>query len=222
MPAVEILLEHPPCLVVCKPAGLLTQAPAGIDSLEWRVREHLFRRDGRPRGAHLGVVHRLDRPATGALLLGLTRVATRELSRQVAERQVHKVYWAVVEGGVEPLAGTWIDHMRKVPDEARAELAEAGQPGAKQAVLDYLVRKRGDGWSWLEIVLGTGRTHQIRLQAASRGHPVLGDTQYGATAPFPAPSVALHARSLGFRHPRTGEVVTVEAPVPAAWGAFVP
>ena len=222
MTNVDILLEQPPCLVVAKPAGVLTQAPAGIDSLEWRVREYLFRRDGRPRGAHLGVVHRLDRPASGALLLGLTRVATRALSRQVAERQVQKVYWALAEGSVEPATGTWTDHMRKVPGEARAELVPPDHPGAKQADLQYRVRGVGDNWTWIEIVLGTGRTHQVRLQAASRGHPVLGDTQYGAVAAFEASAIALHARSLGFRHPRTDEIVTVVAPTPSVWDAFVP
>src|SRR6185436_15426330 len=97
-------------------------------------------------------------------------------------------------------------------------------PRGKRAVMRYRVLERGDMGSWLEVELETGRTHQIRVQAASRGHPVLGDIQYGATRPFGKQfederlrAIALHARQLGFNHPMTGEAVDVVAPVPAAW-----
>ncbi len=222
----DILHEWGPCLVVGKPPGLLTQAPPGIDSLEARVRVFLQARDGRAAGAHLGVVHRLDRPASGALLLGLTPAATRKLSRQIEQRQVRKLYWALVGGA--PAAGAWSDHVRKVPDEPRAEIVPVEHPDARLATLHCRILQSGPGFTWLEIELETGRTHQIRLQAASRGHPVLGDAQYGSAVPFgeqPADprlrAIALHARLLGFRDPTTGEDVEVVAAPPAAWGGFL-
>jgi 23S rRNA pseudouridine1911/1915/1917 synthase len=223
-PGFSILHEHGPCLVVGKPSGLLTQAPPGIDCLEARIRTYLHARDGRPLTAHLGVVHRLDRPASGALLLGLTRRTTRALSRQMEQRQVRKLYWALVEGVVELPAGRWTDHLWKVPGEPRAEPVPADHRDARPAALRYRTLRTGPDWSWLEIELETGRTHQVRVQAASRGHPVLGDELYGSRAVFGArhedprrQAIALHARSLGFQDPVAGIAVEVVAPVADAW-----
>jgi len=211
-----ILYENGPCLVVAKPAGLLTQAPPGIDSLEMRIKAECGL-------DYLGVVHRLDRPATGAMVFGLTRKAAWKLSKQFEQRWVRKVYWVGVEGTVEPEDGAWVDTIRKVPDEPRAEIS----PDGREAVLRYTVRGRSAWGTWLEVELATGRTHQIRVQAASRGHPVLGDAQYGATASFgPAHddvrlrTIALHARRLCFRDPTSREDVTVVAPLPGAWQAL--
>jgi 23S rRNA pseudouridine1911/1915/1917 synthase len=209
----EILYENGPCLVVAKPAGLLTQAPPGIDSLEARIKQE--------RGAgYLGVVHRLDRPASGAMVFALTRKAAAKLSKQFEQRWVRKVYWVGVEGAVVPADGTWVDLIEKVPDEPRAEISPAG----REAVLRYVVRGGGAWGSWLEIELETGRTHQIRVQAASRGHPVLGDAQYGAAGAFGPRhdddrlrAIALHARSLSFRDPTSREDVTVTAALPPPW-----
>ncbi|MBK9305219.1 MAG: RNA pseudouridine synthase [bacterium] len=225
----DILYEQGPCLVVGKPPGLLTQAPPGIDCLEARVRAFLQARDGRAPGAHLGVVHRLDRPASGALLLGLAPAATRELSRQIEQRQVRKLYWALAGGAVAPAAGAWEDHVRKVPDEPRAEIVPADHPDARLAKLRYRALGCGPGFTRLEIALETGRTHQIRLQAASRGHPVLGDAQYGSDVPFGEQhddprlrAIALHARLLGFRDTTAGRDVEIVAEPPPAWSGFLP
>jgi len=222
-----ILHETPWLMVVAKPAGVLVQAPPGIDSLETRVRRFLTDRDRRPPDAHLGVVHRLDRPATGALLLGLRRVVTRKLSALFEAREVTKRYWVAVEGAVEPAAGTWTDHVRKLPDQARAELVAADHPEGRIAVLHYAVRGACPGGTWLEITLETGRTHQIRVQAAGRGRPVIGDREYGAHAAFGPDvadprerAIALHARELAFTDPETGEPVHATAPLPDTWQAL--
>jgi 23S rRNA pseudouridine1911/1915/1917 synthase len=209
---------------VSKRPGLPTQAPPGIDSLEVRVKEYLGDGPETPGDVYLGVPHRIDRPASGAIVFGKTRRATRALARQFERRLVGKVYWACVEGEVDPPAGTWKDFLRKVPDEARAEVVEADHPDARAALLRYRTMGSGPWGSWLAIELETGRTHQIRVQAASRGHPVLGDAQYGSTLLFGAQhddarmrAIALHARSLTFEHPRTRERVSVTAPVPEDW-----
>jgi 23S rRNA pseudouridine1911/1915/1917 synthase len=219
----DILYEHGPCLVVCKPPGVLTQAPPGIDSLEVRIKRFLQARDG-VREAYLGVPHRLDRPASGALVVGKDLRTTRKLGEQFEKRKVHKVYWACVAGCVSPQSGTWEDFMIKVSGEPRGEIVGQGHPQSRRAVLHYRVLRAATWGTWLEIELETGRTHQVRVQAASRGHPVLGDIQYGSTARFGPQhedererAIALHARSLTFRDPATRETVTVTAPIADYW-----
>ena len=226
----DVLLDDPPVLVLNKPGGLLTQAPAYLDSMERRVRE-LFRQqqEGENEGrVYVGVPHRLDRPASGALVVGRNLRATQRLSEQFAGRVVEKVYWALVQGRVEPDSGTWQDFMRKVPGEARAEKLDADHPDARLGVLHYHVCERSADWTRLEIRLETGRTHQIRLQCGLRGYPILGDSLYGATLPFGpvtdderARWIALHARRLTFSHTKRREPVQVVAPLPVWWNDHV-
>jgi RluA family pseudouridine synthase len=225
----DILYEQGHVLAVDKPGGVLTQAPPGIDSLEVRVKRFLAHRHDDGRIVYLGVPHRLDRPASGVLLLGLSIRTTRRLAEQFEGRLVRKTYLALVEGQVDPPQGTWTDYLRKVEGEARSEVVAPDAPGGRIAVLHYRRIGHHAGVSCLEIELETGRTHQIRVQAASRGFPILGDAQYGARQPFgPATDdprdrwIALHARSLEFRHPGTHEMVSVSAPLPTAWANASP
>ena len=216
----EVLYEDGPCLVVNKPPGILTQAPPGIDSLEVRIKAYFgLQPEGPKYKNYLGVPHRLDRPASGAMVFGRTVKATRRLAEQFERREVKKIYWALVEGLVEPADGTWEDHIRKVPGAARAEIVDAGHPEGRLAILHYRTLGATASGCWLEIELETGRTHQIRIQAASRAHPVLGDAQYGSTVSFGAQhddqrrrAVALHARSLAFCHPTNRQHVEITAP----------
>ncbi|HEX7447184.1 MAG TPA: RluA family pseudouridine synthase [Pirellulales bacterium] len=227
MSEIELLYESGPCLVVLKPAGLATQAPPRFDSLEKRLRAWLARRDPRPDHVYLAVPHRLDRPVSGVMLFATRRRAAFKISRQFERREVQKTYWACVTGQVQPPEGTWIDHMRKIYGRPRAEIVAPGDAGAQLAVLRYRTLGMTRWGSWLEIELETGRTHQIRVQAASRGHAVLGDAFYGSEAPFGEQhaderlrAIALHGRALGFKHPTSGEAVTVVAEPGAAWAAL--
>jgi len=226
----EVLYQDGPCLVVNKPAGLLTQAPRGIDSLEVRIKEFYRLREKKPAEAniYLGLAHRIDRPVTGAIVFARHVRAARKLCSQFADRTVSKTYWAVVQGKVTPNEGTWTDYLHKQPGMAQVEVVDSDHPAAKEAILRYRVLWQGEmllhTGSWLEIELLTGRTHQIRIQAASRGHAVLGDGQYGSQIPFGTQhpelrdrAIALHARQLGFRHPMSGKAVDVLAPLSADW-----
>ncbi len=226
-PGFEVLYDRGPCLVVNKPAGLLTQAPAGIDSLEVRVKDFYRRREQKEGKIYLGVPHRLDRPVSGAIVLARHVRAAQRISRQFEDRTISKLYWAVVEGKVEPDEGTWTDYLHKRHGMAQAIVVPADDERGKRAVLHYRVLARLEERTWLEIELETGRTHQIRIQSASRGHAVVGDTQYGATQPFGEQyederlrTIALHARGLGFSDPMTREPVSVVAPTPVAWNAL--
>ncbi len=220
----DILYEEGPCLVLNKPGGLPTQAPPGIDSLEVRIKEFLRVREAKPGKVYLGVPHRLDRPVSGALVVAKHVRAARRLSEQFEGRMVEKIYWAVVEGEVLPDQGTWTDRVGKIPNEPRAILVDQDHPESKSAVLSYRVLGRQAGRSWLEIILETGRYHQIRVQTSARGFPILGDDLYGSTQPFGMPTeesrqrvIALHAWQLGFQHPMTRDKVRLNAPVPNAW-----
>lgn len=221
--AFEILYEEGPLLVINKPAGVATQAPPQFDSLEVRIRMFLAQRSGEAE-VYLGVPHRLDRPVSGVMLFATKRRTAFKLSRQFEKRSVEKRYWACVEGTVSPPEGTWADYLWKVHGQPRGVVVESTHPGALLAVLHYRTLGHHAGGSWLEINLETGRTHQIRVQASSRGHALLGDSHYDATTPFGEQTedlrlraIALHARSITFHNPTANERMTMEAPLPHAW-----
>lgn len=225
-PDFDIICEDGPCLVVNKPPGLLTQAPPGIDSLELRIKRFLKIRDEKPGRVYLGVPHRLDRPASGVMVFAKHVRAARRIAEQFESRRIEKVYWALVEGHVRPRKGTWRDYLRKIPDVAQAEVVSADEPEAREAVMHYRTVQRLASSTWLEIRLETGRMHQIRIQCASRGHALLGDTQYGSPTPFGEQyadqrlrAIALHSRSLAFDHPMTHIPMSFVAPLPLAWCA---
>jgi 23S rRNA pseudouridine1911/1915/1917 synthase len=137
---------------------------------------------------------------------------------------VEKVYWAVVESGLageppaRPLnpAGTLEDWLRKDPIAGVVEVVDPETEGAKQALLHYTVKAEHGGLTLLEIRPQTGRTHQLRVQLASRGRPVYGDRKYGSASSL-GPGIGLHARALTFLHPTRAEPVTLTADIPRAW-----
>jgi 23S rRNA pseudouridine1911/1915/1917 synthase len=229
LPPLDILYEDNHCLAVAKPAPLLTQGPPGVPSLEALAKAYLKERYHKPGNVYLGIPHRLDRPVSGVVLFARSTKAAQRLAEQFQGRQVRKVYWALVErspgGGLPPPEGTWEDWLRKVKEEARAEHVSPDAPDARLAVLHFRrLRERAED-ALLEIEPQTGRTHQIRVQAAVRGWPVRGDVLYGARLPFGPPAelprdrvIALHARSLTFLHPIRYEPLTLTAPLPETWG----
>jgi 23S rRNA pseudouridine1911/1915/1917 synthase len=220
-----ILFEDNHCLAVAKPAPLLTQGvPAGLPTLEAWVKDYLKAKYHKPGNVYLGVPHRLDRPVSGVVLFARNSKAARRLAEQFQQHQVTKVYWAVVDGDVQPAEGDWEDHLRKLPEEARAEVVPPDAAGAKLAALHYRVLRPLAGGTLLELRPRTGRMHQLRVQAASRGHPIRGDALYGATTPFGPPAelprdrvIGLHARGLTFLHPTRHEPVTLTAELPRSW-----
>jgi RluA family pseudouridine synthase len=226
-PAPEIVWEDGPCLVVNKPGGLQTQAPSGIDSMEFRLRRHLLERENRSGNMYIVPCHRLDRPVCGLILFARNVRAARRLATQFEHRTVRKAYWAFVEGTVTPAESRWTDFMRKIPGEPRSEIVSADHPDAQYAAMNYRVIESTPAGSLLDVDLETGRTHQIRLQAAARGWPIKGDVLYGAATPF-GPTVvderlrwiALWARQLAFIHPMSQAPIELVGPVPEPWRAL--
>lgn len=228
----HVLFEDNHCLAVAKPAGLLTQGvPPGLPTLEALAKDYLREKYGKTGRVYLGIPHRLDRPVSGVVLFARSTKSASRLAEQFRDRTVRKVYWALVEadltGGLPPLEGVWEDWLLKHPEEARTTVATPETPHARQARLLFRRLSEVSASALLELEPETGRMHQIRVQAASRGWPVLGDVQYGARRPFGPEAelprdrlIALHARSLTFLHPIRYEPVTVEAPLPAYWPAL--
>lgn len=228
-----LLHEDRHIVVVNKPAGLATQAPAGIASMESVVRHYLREKYAKSGHVYLGVPQRLDQSVSGVLVLARQTKAARRLHEQFQKRTVVKEYWALVTGQVEPASGKWEDWLRKVEGKARVEWVPAGTEGAKLAETDYRVLARAEGLTLLELRPRTGRMHQLRVQTAWRGYPIVGDLLYGSDRPFGWGSVdangrvlqiALHARRLTFRHPYHGDfgqLCTFEAPLPPPWQKYL-
>lgn len=223
----EILIDHPWFLVVNKPSGLLTQAVPGIPSVQTRLADQLQTDPSvKP---FVGIPHRLDRVTSGALVVARNQRALKRLCDQFASRTVTKIYHAVVHGTLSQASGRFVDWIRKIPDVAKAETIDPTHLDAREAILEYSVlgsceSSRGQNHSLVEIRLETGRMHQIRLQFALRGHPIVGDSLYGSDVRL-APEeteereqpIALHARTLEFRNPQNLEFVSASAPYPDIW-----
>ena len=217
LPPPNIIYEQRGIIVFNKPPGLLTQAPPGIDSLELRARQFLMKRDNSPSKIYLTPIHRLDRCVSGIVVFARNVRAAKRVSAQFQNRTVEKKYLARVEGRIEFEGELLQDFMRKVPDEARSEIVAQDHPDAKNAELKFEVRDREDTATLVEIELLTGRTHQIRLQFASRGHSILGDSLYESKIPFGEQTVdlrlrqiALHAWRIKLDHPIDDEQVELE------------
>jgi 23S rRNA pseudouridine1911/1915/1917 synthase len=219
-PPLEVLYEDNHLLAVVKPAGLATMGVApDRSSLLQRARQYVKERYQKPGNVYLGVVSRLDAPVTGVVLFARTSKAARRLAEQFRTRVVRKTYWAVVEGTVQPKTGECIDFVGRDERQRRMQVVGRAAPGAQEARLAYRRLKTDGGLSLLEVELQTGRKHQIRLQLARRGWPILGDKKYGSRGAFPA-GIALHARRLAIVHPVKGAAIEFVAPLPDCWRAF--
>jgi len=224
-----VLFEDNHCLAVAKPAPLLTQGvPPGIPTLESLAKAYLKDRYAKPGNVYLGIPHRLDRPVSGVVLFARNTKAAQRTAEQFQKHQVVKTYWAALEGTVHPEQGQWEDWLLKLEEEARSKKVSAGTPGARHAVLEYHRLATAPSMTLLEIRPRTGRMHQIRVQAAERGWPLVGEVYsgskmaFGPVATLPRERViALHARSLTFLHPIRFEPITVVAPLPDYW-KFMP
>jgi 23S rRNA pseudouridine1911/1915/1917 synthase len=209
----EVLYEDADVIAINKPAGMVVHTGAGQHS-GTLVNAVLHRfgmlstvgGDLRP-----GIVHRLDRFTSGVILVARSDAAHRNLAEQFASRQVEKIYVALVHESVKNEHGRIDTPIAR--DPVRRIRMTARLAHGRQAITSYQVLKRFEHFTFLEVKIGTGRTHQIRVHLASIGHPVVGDKLYGA----PASALGryfLHARQIAFTSPGTGERITVSAPLP--------
>ena len=203
--------EH--LLVIDKPPGLLSQPDhTGDVDVVSLGKDRLAGEDGAD--PFLGLVHRLDRPASGVMVLARTPDAARDLSRQFRERLVEKRYLVLVEGTLSGI-GTWTDYIAK-PDR-QPRLVDPDHSEGKRAVLEWQALTSSDDRTLLQVELHTGRPHQIRLQATSHGHSVVGDQRYGSTSSLGDRAIALHHAVLRVEHPVSPRRETFVAEPPAIW-----
>lgn len=212
-----ILHEDNDVIVVLKAHGLLTVATERErdTTAQAYLNVYLGQKKGEER---IQVVHRLDRETSGVLIFAKNAYAREQLKEQFAAHTVDRVYIAIVEGRMDPEAGTFSSYLRERRDLRMQSVAE--HPEAKFAVTHYRTIEANDRYSMLEVTLETGRKNQIRTHLSEAGHPVLGDRMYGSEV-NPIGRLALHAKLLGFDHPITRKHMVFTAPVPKAFrGVF--
>jgi len=218
--ACQVLYEDNHLLLINKPPGLAVMTGTGTSQSVHRwAAGYLKAKYKKPGKVYVGIVHRLDKPTSGILVLARTSKAAKRLAQQFRSETVEKVYWAIVEG-IFPGAQGALQHWLYRNDCARTVQASAqAVPGSRLAILHYRRCGIGRGLSWLELRPQTGRRHQIRAQLAHRGYPIYGDIKYGAKHSF-AGAIALHAHSLSILHPVTGQLLTFSAEPPHSWQRF--
>jgi 23S rRNA pseudouridine1911/1915/1917 synthase len=212
-----ILHEDNHLLALYKPAGLLVQGDqTGQPSLLDLGKAWLKERYNKPGEVFLGLVHRLDRPVAGVLIFCRTSKAARRVSEQFRLGKVAKYYLAILEGKLKADSGRLI-HQVERHDDRSSRIVTKRTSTSQEARLSYQLLDTIGTKSLVQINLETGRHHQIRLQMAHIGHPVLGDLRYGASAPLPQKQIALFARRLTVTHPTRNDVLVVESPLPREW-----
>lgn len=217
----DIVYEDDDLIVVNKPKGMVVHPAAGnsngtlVNALLWHCGDSLSGINGKIRP---GIVHRIDKNTSGLLVCAKNDAAHVALAEQLKEYKVGRIYEAMVVGRMKNDSGTVDAPIGRHPID-RKRMAVV--PNGREAVTHYRVLDRYEGFTHLELRLETGRTHQIRVHMKAQGHPVMGDTLYGAgRTPFEQRNAkilheqCLHARTLAFVHPTSGELMTFEAPLP--------
>jgi 23S rRNA pseudouridine1911/1915/1917 synthase len=213
----DVLYEDNHLLAVNKAAMLPTMGVRDDrESLLAVAKEFIRRKYEKPGNIYLGIVSRLDAPVTGLVLLAKTSKAAARLSAAFRERRVKKTYLAVVEGTPTMREGVLENFLRKDERHRKVHATHESAPGAQLARLRYRVVHSGEGVSLVEVEPETGRKHQIRVQLAKAGTPIVGDRKYGASETFPS-GIALHAYRLELEHPVRKDVLQLAAPIPVSW-----
>ena len=219
----QIVFEDNHLLVINKKAGQLVQGDKTGDlSLLDLIKDFIKIRDKKPGNVFLGLVHRIDRPTSGLVIYAKTSKALTRLTVMVKNREIKKIYWAIVAKEMIPKSQRLVHYLQKNEKTNKATVFIKPTDKAKESILNYQIIKTLDNYQLLEIDLETGRHHQIRAQLSKIGVPIKGDLKYGAPRSNPDGGISLHARKLEFEHPVTKEKIEIIAPVPqndAIWKA---
>ena len=205
---INIIYEDNHLLVVEKPINVPVQGDkSGDEDLLTMLKKYLKEKYNKPGDVYLGLVHRLDRPVGGVMVFAKTSKAAKRLSKQVQKHEMKKIYMAVIEGKVSD-SGTFIDKLKK---DEKTNITKVSDDG-KEAELSYDLIGFINNLSLVRINLKTGRSHQIRVQFASRKIPLYGDQKYNPNAV--KDQIALFASKIEFKHPVTKEIMSFELPLP--------
>ncbi len=214
-PPVTILYEDNHLLIVNKRVSDIVQGDrTGDVSLDRSLRNFIKERDGKPGEVFLGIPHRLDRPVSGVVIYAKTSKALSRVARMFKEKEVEKIYHAIVEKPPRHDAGVLEHYLTRNTRQNKSYVHSQEVTGSKFARLSYRVLAASDHYHLLEISLETGRHHQIRAQLAAIGSVIKGDRKYGAKRTNKNGGISLHARRVSFIHPVRKEPVEVVAPYP--------
>lgn len=219
----EVIYEDNHLLVVNKASGILVQGDiTGDVPLVDLCKEYIGKRYGKPGAVFLGVVHRIDRPVTGIVVLARTSKALERMNALFRENLTKKTYWAVTDKQPPSETGNLVHWLIKDEKKNKTTAYSRETPGALRSELSYEIVAQADKQWLLRVNPLTGRPHQIRVQLSSLGCPIKGDVKYGSSVPSQDGSIALHARRLEFSHPVKKEPMVFNAPLPNSpqWKAF--
>lgn len=219
----RILYEDNHLLIVNKePSEIVQGDKTGDICLLDDVKSYIKETYNKPGNVYAGLVHRIDRPVSGAIIFAKTSKALSRMTLKIKEREFRKTYLAIVKNKPPHEAGELSDYMVKNETQNKSYIVSSSTKGAKLAQLRYRLIGASDSYYLLEVELITGRHHQIRAQLAHMGCPIKGDLKYGFPRSNPDASISLHAYKLQFEHPTLKSLIEIKAPTPGGmpWDAF--
>ena len=211
----RILYEDNHVIVINKrPSEIVQGDKTGDATMPDAIKSYLKEKYNKPGNVFCGVVHRLDRPTSGAVIFARTSKALERLNAQFREKETNKTYWAIVENRPSNQEDRLVHFLRKNESQNKSYAVDSKTSGAKEAILSYKLIRSSERYHLLEISLETGRHHQIRAQLSAIGCIIKGDVKYGAKRSNDDGSICLHARKISFTHPTSKEIIEIIAPVP--------
>ena len=219
----RILYEDNHLIAVNKlPSEIVQGDKTGDVPLSEDVKQYIKQKYNKPGNVYLGVIHRIDRPASGVVVFARTGKALTRMNELVKERKIEKKYWAIVKNKPENDKGELRNFLLKNEKKNKSFVVESKKEGAKEAILTYCLINESRDYKLLEINLLTGRHHQIRAQLSAIGCPIKGDLKYGFDRSNKDASISLHARSVSFIHPVTKQQINILADPPkdTLWNYF--
>ncbi len=207
---IPILFEDNHLLIVEKPVNMPVQEDRTKDlDLLSLLKEDLKKRYQKPGNVYLSLVHRLDRPVGGAIIFAKTSKAASRMANMLRKRELERIYLAVVRGNVVNKTDTLVHYLEKDRRKNKVSVVNRNNPSAKKAILHYHVLEQKENLTLMQIMLETGRSHQIRVQMKELGHPLYGDQLYGSNVNKAGQQIALWAYKLVFTHPVKKEEITI-------------
>ncbi len=214
--ASRVLYEDNHIIIINKlPSEIVQGDKTGDQPLSELVKDYIKEKYDKPGKVFLGVTHRIDRPVSGAVIFARTSKALARLNGMLKEKQIGKRYWAVVQAKPPARNGSLVQFLKKNEAQNKSYVVPEGTPGAKRAELSYRLIGESDRYYLLEVLLMTGRHHQIRAQLSAMKCPIRGDVKYGFDRPNKDGSIHLHARSVQMMHPVKQTAIEIVAPLPA-------
>ncbi|MBD5341074.1 MAG: RNA pseudouridine synthase [Bacteroides sp.] len=209
----EVVYEDNHIIIVNKEVGEIVQGDkTGDTPLSETIKSYLKEKYNKPGNVFCGVVHRIDRPVAGLVIFAKTSKALERLNRMLRDGEIHKTYWALVEGKPEKSEATLENYLVSDGRINKTFISDDKNPAAKKSILNYKTIATGDRYTLLEINLLTGRKHQIRAQLSATGHPIKGDLKYGARRSNRDGGISLQAHKIEFTHPVSKLPISIEIP----------